>query len=273
MAEQLGMRVLVAEHSSLRVRNRTLECTNQTGRAMQLDCLDRIWLVGLGERQTFLDRMQLLHGIDCGQFVNSVSSFMHLHSKAAFLLEEVGAYFPETIVSNNLEELLQTIRQGGSWVLKPTAQSYGRGVKKIDSQTEDLNRIVSQALEEGYALLQKFVGSERELRWLVVNGNVLSAYHKYHPYDFRGNLATGARPTSANPDKSETALAEDIARHLKQAGIRFATLDCVGNFLLDVNFVNPGWLQTFKQVAGQDFTEKAVSCALIPPPLVRARVD
>lgn len=256
------MRVFVADHSSLRVRNRELECIDQAGQPMELDRLDWIWLIGFGERQTFLDRMQLLRGIDSGQFVNSASSFLRLHNKAAFLLEEVGSYFPETIVSSNSQELLQTIRHGGDWVLKPTARSYGYGVKQINDQTENLDQIVAQSTRDSFALLQKHVGSERELRWLVVDGSALGAYRKCKPFGFQGNLTLGARPAVVEPEDRETARAQAIASQLKQAGIRFATLDCIGDFLLDVNFVNPGWLQTYKQLTGTDLTDKTVSCAL-----------
>ena len=74
---------------------------------------DLIWLLGLGRRESFLDRMQLLTSLDPAQFVNTPQAFLTLHAKHGLPLSELGDAHPETYASNDPSWLRARIEQGG----------------------------------------------------------------------------------------------------------------------------------------------------------------
>ena len=257
-AVKAGLDTSVADLSSIRLRDQRVECTDRHGGRLDVSAFDWIWLLGFGARRTFLDRMQLLRSVDRGQFVNSVEAFLQWHGKPAWLLSELGPLFPETMASESVSDLLHVIRSGGTWVLKPTAGSFGCGVRRVDGSTANLESCLEQALQHGLVMLQRYVSGAKEHRWLMSDGCVMGAYQKRKGTQLKGNLSAGAMAAVAEPSAGETHMACEIAKQLPGMGIRFATVDSIGLHLLDVNFVNPGWLQTFESLTGYDLTPAAL---------------
>ena len=62
---------------------------------------DRIWQLGFGSRENFLDRMQLLSTIDAERFVTAPQALMLLHGKYRW-----HEHMPETHISNDPARLL-----------------------------------------------------------------------------------------------------------------------------------------------------------------------
>jgi hypothetical protein len=80
-----------------------------------------VWPVGFGDRDTFFDRAQLLQQVDQRKLVTPVDAWLRLHGKPAFL-----HYGPPSIVSANPAPMLTRLQtDGGRWVLKPCAGSFG----------------------------------------------------------------------------------------------------------------------------------------------------
>ena len=219
---------------------------------INLDDSDLIWLFGLGERQSFLDRMQLLNTIAQEKFVNRIDAITFAYGKQGILRSSLAEHHPESLVSNNKGLILKKYAEGGDWILKPTAGSFGRGVFILPQGNPDVLRdALNLSSDSGYLLLQRKVDTSHEKRWLLVNGRVIGAYGK-RPLDHRGNLEAGSQPLIREPTVQERKLAEELARKLIDEGIRYAAVDIAHPYLLDVNFVNPGWLTTYKTLTGED---------------------
>ena len=253
--QSCGWDVITASHDELVLDRRDLRYVKTSGDVVNIDECDWVWLLGFGRRSTFLDRMQLLHAMDRGQFVNSIDSYLLFQNKAALALTMLRKYSPETIVSSNVEFLTSHVRAGGAWVAKPTAGSFGRDVFELTATDPNLVQILETLTREDYAVVQERVETSREQRWFLTMGTELGAYQKVKT-GLRGSIRAEASARVCEPESSEVALVQSIAKDLVELGIRVCAVDIAYPYLLDVNFINPGWFQTMENISGVDYAEK-----------------
>ncbi len=229
---------------------------------LQLGEARLIWVLGLGIRSSFLDRMQMLRSLEQSSFVNTVDSFIFLHGKHAMAQTSLSHFHPYTVASDDPDLLYEHVAKGGDWILKPAAGSYGRSVFLLGGEEEANRRaLLELGTSKGFFLLQRKVDTSREKRWLIVNNRVIGVYGK-RLNDHRGNLHTGSTPFVCNPSKEEYTHVEEIASHLFSLGIRYAAIDVAHPYLLDVNLANPGWLSTYKQLTGEDLSSTVVAALM-----------
>ncbi|MDE0052844.1 MAG: hypothetical protein OXT64_01110 [Gammaproteobacteria bacterium] len=243
--EAAGWRVAVLFHETLALTADGVAARDAGGRAAPLAPFDLIWILGLGARQTFLDRMQLLNTLDQARFVNTADAFVYLHGK--FDLAEFG---PETHASADVDALMEIVARGGRWVAKPTAGSFGRDVFLLGADDIHCRAVFEHLTGRGagrYCLLQRYVeqAEHDEKRVIVAGGQIVGAYAKTG-----GNLATGAAARSTELDAAETALVRKVVAHLHSRGARFAGIDLAAPYVLEANVANPGGLGTLEQLAG-----------------------
>ena len=217
----------------------------QGGAATPLAIFDLIWPLGLGAKETFLDRMQLLRTVDQARFVNAVDALVYLHGKLALM-----EFQPETHVSGDVDALLKVVAAGGRWVAKPIAGSFGRGVTQLDTDSSR-SRAVLERLTSGArpCIVQRHVlhALTSEKRVLVAGREIIGAYAKTG-----GSLASGgvARPATLSAD--ERRLMQRIAVRLNEQGARFAGVDLAYPHIFEANVANPGGLATLAALTGVD---------------------
>ena len=245
-------------HDALTLNRGHLNYVQSNDTVVDIDEFDWIWPIGFGSRATFLDRMQLLHAVDQSKFVNSIDALLHYHNKATLAMTTLSRYSPITIVSANAEELADHVRGGGYWIAKPTAGSFGRDVFELQANDVNLEQILEHLTRDGYTIIQERVQTEREQRWFVAMGSELDAYQKVK-VGLRGNMNAASSATVCEPNNLEVEMVQSVARDLVELGIRACAIDIAYPYLLDVNFVNPGWFQTMENLTGVDYARKLPS--------------
>ena len=174
-----------------------------------------IWMFGFGPQESFLDRMQLLNTLPQEKFINTVDAFVFRHGKHGILFSKVRFPQPRSIVSDQSEILCAQIQEGGNWVIKPSAGSFGMGVCLINKDDPNAKSIIELATQKGHAILQEHIDTEDEKRWLVANGRTIGVYAK-RLIGHRGNLGAGMRPIAAvQVSHEEEDLVAQAARGLK----------------------------------------------------------
>ena len=227
---------------------------------------DLVWVLGFGRAATFLDKMQLLGGLDV-PFVNRVEALLLLHAKYPSGLDADEFPQPETHAANTAEALIAIAdASGGKWVLKPPAGSFGRNVTVADAGTPELAQ-AAQTLTEGgrYALLQRWRPEVEggEYRVLVAGERIVGTYRRVGlPNSPTANLARGGHAVLAEPDPRRDALALRAAAALARRGVRFAGLDITGSLILEANVINPGGLATLAALGDSLAAERAVNALL-----------
>ena len=252
-----GWSVDHVDHTSLEVIDNQLTGRDRAGVRHVFDQFDRVWVVGFGDQATFLDRMQLLRTLDQARFVNSIDALVYLHGKPHLILGGLGQHHPRTIVSADAPTLLDAIEDGGSWIGKPTAGSFGRDVFSLSRNDRNRRAIVEHLTRSGFAMLQQQVDTQDEKRFLIAGSRLMGVYGKDH-IDHRSNLTAGSSPTVVEASPAETKLVKTCIRWLNKRGVRFAAIDLAYPYLLDVNIANPGWLATYEEMTGRNLANKVV---------------
>ncbi len=256
-----GWDVTVVDHQALTLADG--QVVLQPG-AVPLNRFDLIWILGFGPRASFMDRMQLLQSLPEARFVNSPRALLSLHAKYFLPLSDLQAQHPATIASGDPAFLLDKISQGGDWILKPPAGSFGRSVYLVNAADRNLDVILDQLTGHGegtYCVLQAYVPDiERgEKRVLMANGMIVGAYLRMPSNDHRVNLAQSGQAQITGLSAAERALAEAAACSLLAEGVRFAAVDIAGPWIIEYNLANPGGLSTLANLTGDDPTPAVVA--------------
>ena len=246
-----GWQVECADHASLHLDRGMVRAADTN-----LGECDLIWLLGFGERRSFLDRAQLLRRIDPRRFVNPIDAYTFLHGKLAFL-----DHLPESHAGSDAARLIERLDDRSDWIVKPSGSSFGQGVTKIRNNADGHAAIRCLLREHGFAIVQRYVESaaDGETRCLVAAGQVIGCYRRQPDSDdHRANLATGAAAAPHILGTGEQALAQTIATQLRDAGVGFAAVDIAHPYLIETNIANPGGLGTLEALSGENLAPYAV---------------
>lgn len=246
-----GWKVSLCGWETLQLTSDGVGAEERCGATLPLAAFDLIWLVGMGAREGFLDRVQMLRTLPQERFVNTPDALAFLHGKLALL--ELA---PETHVSAHAADLLRILARGGRWVAKPVAGSFGRDVHLLCGHGPDTRAVLERLAAGGHCILQRYApqAETAEKRVLVAAGAIVGAYAKTG-----GNLTAGgaARRTALN-DK-ECALALQVAKRLQEQGARFAGIDLAWPHVFEANIANPGGLRTLERLTGRNLAPAVVS--------------
>ena len=258
--EAAGWRVRRFDRESLAVQDGRLFAESEDA-TLPLDGFDLYFPLGFGTQASFLDRMQMLRGLDQRRFVNTTDALIYQHGKISLLLACPDVPQPLSHLGNNPSTLTEIVRSGGDWVAKPAASSFGRDVFRLHRGDTNTRAVLEHLTRDGrYALLQEFLPRVKrgEKRVLIAAGTIIGAYRK-KLVDHRGNLDAGATAHRTTLTEPERETLGRLCAHLDPLGVRFAAVDLVGDRVLEINVANPGWLGTFEAVTGQDLAPMVVA--------------
>ena len=160
------------------------------------------------------------------------------------LLHDAGLPTPETIVCEQIDEVMPAIRRLGEVVIKPIFGSLGHGMVRV-SDPEVARRIV-RTLDQTRTVfyVQRAIDhGGRDIRVFVVGGAVLGAIERRAPEgEWRTNVAIGG---SAKPFDLPDEWAQLALRAAAAVGADYAGVDLLPSrdgtiYVLEVNGI-PGW--------------------------------
>lgn len=220
---------------------------------------DLIWPLGLGAAASFLDRMQLLRELPGERLVVSADAFTYWHAKYPW-----WSLMPETHASGDAAYLSSRLAAGGDWVVKPTAGSFGRDVRRIRDDGDGRRALAAATRDGRYALLQRYLpeAAQGEIRTLVAGGRRIGSYRRRPGPHGLANLAAGGVAEAGAPDAAAESLVTSLTEDLARRGVGFAAIDTVAGYLMEVNLANPGGLATLESLYGGS-PERSVAEAVI----------
>jgi RimK family alpha-L-glutamate ligase len=226
--------------------------------------LDALVVRGLprGSLEQVIFRMDALHALaDAGvRVVNSPRALERTIDKswASALLAAAGVPTPPTVACERSETAMEAFdRLGGDVVVKPLFGAMGNGIVRIEDRDLAHRVFRALALEKAVYYLQRTVAPARDLRVLVVGGEVAGAMER-ESGSWRANVAQGGRPRAIALSEEHAELARRAAAAVG-ADVAGVDLLVTGDHatVVEVNGI-PGW-QALQSVVEEDLAARVVA--------------
>ena len=234
--------------------------------SVSIGSADIVWILTLGMRHSFLDKIQLLNCLPPGcRLINSLDALMHFKSKYFLASHGETFQYPQTYASTSANELLEVINgKGGRWIAKPPAGSLGRDIfllSRDDPNTRVILESMTGAESDQYCLIQPYVNeiTAGEKRVLIANGKPVAQYLRHSNGDHRTNVSAGATTELCELTNDEQQYCEKIGAFLAARGALYVGLDLAFPWVIEFNVVNPGGIQTIEALGGQDPSTKIIN--------------
>jgi glutathione synthase len=212
-------------------------------------------------------------------FVNDIEALLLKNNKNVLGALACATNLIQTNVDSRYEELCELFDMSDhDWVVKPS--NFGVGgdvflVRKGDSNARVLlqsatgNAQIHAAMMESslmgltrrYCIFQRFEPSaQKSEKRIVTAGDVPFAHYRKvaAPGDHRGNYMHGAKEEMCEISPEEEELSASIAKTLARQGVRFAAIDMVYPYILEINILNPGGAQPILEISGKDVSDRGV---------------
>lgn len=152
---------------------------------------------------------------------------------------------PSTLVSRRYEDFKAFLHTHKDIILKPLGGMGGASIFRITEKDANTNVILETltGLQTRYAMAQRFIPeiSAGDKRILIVDGITVPYALARIPCEgeTRGNLAAGGSGHGVELSERDHWIAGQVAPALKKAGIMFAGLDVIGDYLTEINVTSP----------------------------------
>ncbi|HEX4782035.1 MAG TPA: glutathione synthase [Usitatibacter sp.] len=206
----------------------------------------------------------LLDGVvaDGGRVVNSPRALRDWNEKLAILA--FARFTPETLVTSRMDEVHAFIDTHQDSVVKKLDGMGGTMIFRVRREDPNRNVIVETMTELGTRTImaQRFIPdiSRGDKRVLVIAGKPFGQCLARIPKagETRGNLAAGGTGVAQPLSARDREIGETVGRELVKAGIVFAGLDVIGDYLTEVNVTSPTCIVEIAQQTGQDAAKDLV---------------
>jgi len=152
---------------------------------------------------------------------------------------------PPTLVSRELNDLREFLREHGDIILKPLEGMGGASVFRVTEQDPNISVIMEVLTRHRsrYVMAQSYLPAieHGDKRILMVDGEPLPwvLARVPAPGELRGNLAAGASGEGREITERERWIAGEVGPALRDKGILFAGLDVIGDYLTEINITSP----------------------------------
>ena len=156
-------------------------------------------------------------------------------------------FMPQTIFSQNVEEIKEFIKNHKKIILKPIHSFSGNDIHLL---TKFNSKLIKDFIKKhDHVMCQKYLQQiyKGDKRVFLINGKVVGAISRVPKEgSFLSNMSKGAKPINTKLTKIELTISKLIAKDLKKNKIFFAGIDFIDQKLSgDINVTSPTGLKTF----------------------------
>ncbi len=175
--------------------------------------------------------------------VNAPEALRNMNEKA------YTAWFPEytplTLITRSMDDLRAFAAEHSRIVVKPLDGMGGKGIFVVNKGDNNANVIYETLTDFGtqFAIAQIFLPeiSEGDKRILLIDGEPVpyALARIPPPDDNRGNLVMGAVGRGQTLSERDLEICERVGPVLRDAGVIFAGIDVIGDYMTEVNVTSP----------------------------------
>ena len=153
-------------------------------------------------------------------------------------------FMPPTLITRSLEQVQTFAEEHQSIILKPLYGYGGRSVFKAaagDGNIAALVELWCEASRDPF-MVQAFLPevARQDMRVLLINGKVEGVTGRIPAAgEVRANFRVGGSAAAVELNAKQHAICDAIGPALAEAGIYFAGIDLIGDYLTEVNVTSP----------------------------------
>jgi glutathione synthase len=186
-----------------------------------------------------LDRARLEGAL----IVNDPMALRNMNEKA------YTAWFPEitptTLITRSMDDMKAFLREHDHIVAKPLEGMGGRSIFVVRKGDKNANVVFETLTDYGtrYAMAQVYIPEIKagDKRILLIEGEPVPYALARIPSDEdnRGNMVAGAVAVGQEMSPRDHEICERVGPALRDAGVIFAGIDVIGDYLTEVNVTSP----------------------------------
>ncbi len=188
--------------------------------------------------------------------VNDPRALRDWNEKLAIL--RFPQFAPPTLVASDMGRVHDFIDAHGDVIVKKLDGMGGTMIFRVGARDPNRNVIVETITDLGARsiMAQRYVPEivKGDKRVLVIDGQPFSHCLARIPKagETRGNLAVGGRGVAQPISARDREIGEVVGRELVKAGIVFAGLDVIGDYLTEVNVTSPTCIVEIAEQTGNN---------------------
>ena len=196
--------------------------------------------------------------------VNDPRALRDWNEKAAIL--RFPRLIPPTLVTSRMDEVHAFIDAHADVVVKKLDGMGGTMIFRVRADDVNRNVIVETITDGGVrtVMAQRFIAeiARGDKRVLVIGGKVFShcLARIPKPGETRGNLAAGGKGVAQPVSARDREIGEAVGAELVKAGIVFAGLDVIGDFLTEINVTSPTCIVEIADQTGKNAARDVLDC-------------
>jgi glutathione synthase len=188
--------------------------------------------------------------------VNDPRALRDWNEKLAIL--RFPAFAPPTLVASDMQRVHEFIAEHGDVIVKKLDGMGGTMIFRVAAADVNRNVIVETLTDMGRRTImaQRFIPeiARGDKRVLVIDGEPFSHCLARIPKagETRGNLAAGGRGVAQPISERDREIGTAVGVELVKAGIVFAGLDVIGDWLTEVNVTSPTCIVEIAEQTGRN---------------------
>ncbi|MGE3919776.1 MAG: glutathione synthase [Gammaproteobacteria bacterium] len=155
---------------------------------------------------------------------------------------------PETLITKNINDLREFVKEHKMAILKPLNMMGGRSVFFIEKNDTNQNVIFETMTENEntFVLIQRYLPEikDGDHRILLIDGKPFSFVMTRSPTqgDFRANFDRGGSFIVQKITQKQKKICDTLSEVFRDKGLLFVGIDIIGDYLIEVNVTSPGTL-------------------------------
>ncbi|EJF87437.1 glutathione synthetase [Bartonella vinsonii subsp. arupensis OK-94-513] len=179
------------------------------------------------------------------------------NSPEKIFVTEFPDLMPETLITKDIEEIMDFRATFGNIIIKPLYGNGGAGVfhlKKDDRNLASLLEMFAQIYREPF-IVQRYLEAVQkgDKRIILLDGTPVGAINRIAAEtEIRSNMHVGGRAENIDLTKRDYEICERIAPALRERGLLFVGIDVIGDYITEINVTSPTGIREIKRFGGTD---------------------
>jgi len=160
---------------------------------------------------------------------------------------------PDTLVSEDLNEIQNFIKKYKFTILKPLYGNGGEGIEKVTKGSLKNKTIIQRMIKKykGAIIAQKFIKeiSQGDRRIILIDGEYVGSVARIPKKgSIKANFHAGVSEQRSGLVFKDRKICSKLKPYLKKKGLFFTGIDAIGNYLTEINVTSPTGMQEINRL-------------------------